>query len=77
MQNESHCPSLFATAYSLVDKREANTSPRADENVVCERCGRFGALEFTGTKLCADCYQQAGSCCPEFNEDDLRETPPS
>lgn len=44
---------------------------RFDENAVCDRCGRFGAYEFDGQHLCADCYEQQGSCCPEFGADDL------
>jgi hypothetical protein len=37
-----------------------------DESLVCEECGRFGALEFGDRKLCPDCYAGSGSCCPEF-----------
>jgi len=49
------------------------TRPQPDEGPVCERCGRFGAVDFAGKKLCADCYEQIGSCCPEFGADDLWE----
>lgn len=45
--------------------------PKRDENAVCEVCGRFGAFEVGDRKLCVDCYQNAGSCCPEFGADDL------
>ena len=40
-------------------------------NALCERCGRFGAFEFDGQRLCAECYETRGSCCPEFGVDDL------
>lgn len=46
-------------------------SLRFEETVVCDECGRFGALEIGGRKLCVDCYQGACSCCPEFGKDDL------
>lgn len=53
--------------------------PELNENVPCETCGRFGAYEFDGTRLCVDCCEKRGSCCPEFGADDLwrnEETPP-
>lgn len=40
-------------------------------NLVCDVCGRFGALKFGKQTLCADCYIESGSCCPEFGKDDL------
>ena len=42
-----------------------------DDQAVCDVCGRFGAYEFDGRRLCADCYESRGSCCPEFGADDL------
>jgi hypothetical protein len=39
---------------------------RFDEEAACEQCGRFGAYQFDGKLLCAECYEQHGSCCPEF-----------
>ncbi len=36
---------------------------RADENAVCEVCGKFGAYALGDQFLCADCYQEKGSCC--------------
>jgi hypothetical protein len=39
---------------------------RFDENAACEQCGRFGAYLFDGKLLCGECYEQHGSCCPEF-----------
>lgn len=44
---------------------------KMDEGVVCEICGRFGAYDFNGRRLCAECYESQGSCCPEFGKDDL------
>lgn len=43
-------------------------------NATCHRCGRFGAYEFDGDHLCAECYETRGSCCPEFGRDDLWST---
>jgi hypothetical protein len=40
-------------------------------NAVCNGCGRFGAYEFDGERLCAECYEARGSCCLEFGGDDL------
>jgi hypothetical protein len=49
-------------------KREGVT---ADENAVCEVCGKFGAYKFDDQNLCADCYQEKGSCCSaEFEKVD-------
>jgi hypothetical protein len=42
-----------------------------DENLACDRCGRFGAYQFDGERVCAECYELRGSCCPEFGADDL------
>jgi hypothetical protein len=44
---------------------------RFDENLACERCGRFGAYQFDGERVCAECYELRGSCCPEFGRDDF------
>jgi hypothetical protein len=33
------------------------------ENVTCDECGNFGALEIGERKLCADCVTLAGSGC--------------
>lgn len=41
-----------------------------NEQITCDVCGKFGAFEFDGRKLCADCYESSGSCCPEFGRDD-------
>ena len=42
-----------------------------DPDSPCEKCGRFGAYRFSGHTLCEECYEGAGSCCPEFGQDDL------
>ena len=49
-----------------------------DDRATCHGCGRFGAYLFDGEHLCADCYEQHGSCCPEFgretsDEQEIRE----
>jgi hypothetical protein len=41
-----------------------------NDNAACESCGRFGAIEIGERRLCPDCYESAGSCCPEFGKDD-------
>ena len=38
---------------------------------ICEHCGRFGAIAIGDHQVCEDCYEGAGSCCPEFGADDL------
>ncbi len=43
----------------------------SDEALVCDVCGRFGAVRIGDRALCVDCYQECGSCCPEFGKDDL------
>lgn len=61
-------------------KREMSCEIRFNENAACERCGKFGAYEFDGAKLCVDCYETKGACCPEFGRDDLwsaEEAPPA
>lgn len=45
-----------------------------DPNAVCDRCHRFGAFWFSDHTLCADCYEEGGSCCLEFGGDDLWES---
>lgn len=42
----------------------ASAVPAAD--VVCEACGRFGAVRMGDRLLCQECISVAGSCCPEF-----------
>ena len=46
---------------------------KPQEQAVCGVCGRFGAFEAGGQFLCADCYTERGSCCPEFGGFDLWE----
>lgn len=40
------------------------------DQIACDICGRFGAFDFGKEKLCGDCYESRGSCCPEFCGDD-------
>jgi hypothetical protein len=35
----------------------------------CEMCGRPDALLVGGRWICDDCYQIAGSCCAESDDD--------
>src|SRR5204862_3824440 len=74
------CGTFARASLEAVDHRNATSGERAtrmsceirfDENTACERCGKFGAYEFDGARLCVDCYETRGSCCPEFGSDDL------
>jgi len=40
-----------------------NSRPPANEDVACDECGNFGALEIGDRKLCAECVTLAGSSC--------------
>jgi hypothetical protein len=42
---------------------------KLEANLKCDECGRYGAVAFDGRKLCPDCYETCGSCCPEFGRD--------
>ncbi len=41
------------------------------EAMACELCGRPDAIRFGDRFVCPECYENAGSCCPEFGGDDL------
>ena len=41
-----------------------------EEKAACDVCGKFGAFAFDGRKLCTDCYEGCGSCCPEFGREE-------
>ncbi len=41
-------------------------SPVPRPEVVCERCGVYGAYVWEGAALCLQCTIEQGSCCPEF-----------
>ena len=45
---------------------DTDRKPQFQEEAICEVCGKYGAYIFDGKTLCADCYEAAGSCCPEF-----------
>jgi len=51
-----------------------NNEMQVDENLVCDVCNRFGAIDFGERKLCPDCYETSGSCCPEFGKEEFNET---
>lgn len=40
------------------------------EELTCDECGRYGALDFGEKKLCADCYGTSCACCPGFGRED-------
>jgi hypothetical protein len=46
------------------DSKRANGRLKPDENLTCDECGRYGAIDFGVRKLCPDCYENSGSCCP-------------
>lgn len=45
------------------------TPPASNEDLACDECGRYGAIDFGERKLCPDCYESCGSCCPEFGKE--------
>ncbi len=45
------------------EEKPASNEVRADENAVCEVCGKFGAFALGDSLLCLDCYEKCGSCC--------------
>lgn len=49
------------------------TPPATDENLTCDECGRYGAIDFGERKLCPDCYESCGSCCPEFGKEEVEQ----
>jgi hypothetical protein len=44
-------------------------APGKINELVCDECGRFGAMEFGERNICPDCYEHCGSCCPEFGRE--------
>lgn len=49
--------------------RNVNSQVRFDESAACATCGQFGAYEFDGSRLCADCYAARGACCAEASHE--------
>jgi cystathionine beta-lyase/cystathionine gamma-synthase len=45
--------------------------PDEAETKFCNRCGRPAAMRIEDEWICEACYQEAGSCCPEFGGSDL------
>lgn len=37
----------------------------------CSRCGQVAVFGIGATWLCEDCYGTVGSCCMEFDGDDM------
>jgi hypothetical protein len=50
-----------------------NRELQPEAHLTCDKCGRFGALDFGAQKLCPDCYGTSCSCCPEFGCEDESE----
>jgi len=42
---------------------------KTEDQMTCDKCGRFGARAFGETNICEDCYGTACSCCPEFGRE--------
>ena len=49
---------------------ETKCDLKAQEGLVCDECGRYGAIDLGEKKLCLDCYGSYGSCCPEFGKEE-------
>lgn len=49
---------------------------KTEEQLTCDGCGRFGAIDFGDKKLCPDCYGTSCSCCPEFGREPDEEIKP-
>jgi hypothetical protein len=61
----------------MTEKPLETNTPRANEAVVCDVCGRFGAIELGERQLCLDCYEGCGSCCcPEFGREEAETQSP-
>jgi hypothetical protein len=41
------------------------------QGIDCNRCGQAASFGFGHVWLCIDCYGVIGSCCMEFDGDDL------
>jgi len=50
---------------------EPESQSNFNESTGCDICGRYGTFRFGDRKLCQECYEECGSCCPEFGKDDL------
>jgi hypothetical protein len=54
-----------------MSEQPVETAPKSnDKSLVCDVCGRFGAVEFGDRLICQDCYQSCGSCCCESNSEE-------
>ena len=45
------------------------------EGQTCDVCGQAGAVEIGESKLCAECYSEAGSSCAGGGHDKSTQTP--
>jgi hypothetical protein len=39
-----------------------------DDQLACDQCGRFGAIQLEDRKLCPTCYECSGACCAGEDE---------
>jgi hypothetical protein len=57
----------------MISENDKTPPVKPDERLICEVCGRFGAIEFGERRLCLECYEGCGSCCPEFGREESAE----
>ena len=48
-------------------------SLQLNQELMCDGCGQYGAFDFGDRHLCLNCYEESGSCCPEFGKGNLAE----
>ena len=75
MAHEQKCATLGVMDNSANDARtdtaaDTKGALNAQENLACDECGRYGAIDLGEKKLCLDCYGSYGSCCPEFGKEE-------
>jgi hypothetical protein len=51
---------VFRGSKIIVESKPVNF---INEDVACDECGNFGALEIGDHRLCAECVTLAGSAC--------------
>lgn len=47
-----------------------NCEFKINEQLSCDKCGRFGALVIGERTVCEDCYGSGCSCCPELGREE-------
>ena len=61
---------LFVRVFRGSKTVESKPANSVSEDVACDECGSFGALEIGDLKLCAECVTLAGSACAGSASDD-------